>query len=169
MQHTERTISTPSASLQPPPRDMKRLLSALWVFAMFNYLYADVMGLMDSTLLTQYLRGQVDSLRITGEFLFYAAVLMEIPIAMTLLSRVLPHRANRWANIVAGIIKTAAVAGSLLIGAPTGYYLFFATIEIACTMLIVVLAWRWVPRDEPGTIRPSGDDRGRDVLRGALG
>ncbi|WP_437659092.1 DUF6326 family protein [Sorangium sp. So ce1182] len=146
MPHPERTLSTPSAAIHPPPRDMKRLLSALWVFAMFNYLYADVMGLMDSTLLAQFLGGQVGSLRITGEFLFGAAVLMEIPIAMTLLSRVLPHRANRWANIVAGIIKTAAVAGTLLIGHPTGYYLFFALIEIACTTLIVVLAWRWQPR-----------------------
>ncbi|XYH99265.1 DUF6326 family protein [Sorangium sp. So ce1128] len=148
MPHTERTLSTPSAAIHPPPRDMKRLLSALWVFAMFNYLYADVMGLMDSTLLAQYLRGQVDSLRITREFLFGAAVLMEIPIAMTLLSRVLPHRANRWANIVAGIIKTAAVAGTLSFGSTTGYYLFFATIELACTALIVVLAWRWEPRSE---------------------
>ncbi|WP_434045584.1 MULTISPECIES: DUF6326 family protein [Sorangium] len=145
MPSTERTLSTPSAAISPPPRDMRGLLSALWVFAMFNYLYADVMGLMDSTLLTQYLRGQVDSLRITRELLFGAAVLMEIPIAMTLLSRVLPHRANRWANIVAGIIKTAAVAGTLSIGSATGYYLFFATIEIACTTLIVVLAWRWAP------------------------
>ncbi|MGK3959373.1 DUF6326 family protein [Sorangium sp. So ce118] len=148
MPHPERTLSTPSAAIHPPPRDMKRLLSALWVFAMFNYLYADVVGLMDSTLLAQFLRGQVGSFRITGEFLFGAAVLMEIPIAMTLLSRVLPHRANRWANIVAGIIKTAAVAGTLWIGDPTGYYLFFALIEIACTTLIVVLAWRWEPRSE---------------------
>ncbi|WP_437620294.1 DUF6326 family protein [Sorangium sp. So ce1151] len=146
MPHPERTLSTPSTAIHPPPRDMKRLLSALWVFAMFNYLYADVMGLMDSTLLAQFLRGQVGSLRITGEFLFGAAVLMEIPIAMTLLSRVLPHRANRWANIVAGVIKTAVVAGTLWIGHPTGYYLFFALIEIACTALIVVLAWRWEPR-----------------------
>jgi MFS family permease len=169
MQPTQRTISTPSAAIQPPPRDMRPLLSALWVFAMFNYLYADLMGLMDSTLLAQYLRGQVGSLQITGEFLFAAAVLMEIPIAMTLLSRVLPHRANRWANIVAGVIKTAAVAGTLLIGSATGYYLFFATIEIACTALIVVLAWRWAPRDAPENTRSSADDRGRDVASVASG
>src|SRR5689334_15710788 len=146
MPHPERTLSPPSAAIHPPPRDIKRLLSALWVFAMFNYLYADVVGLMDATLLAQFLRGQVGSLPITGEFLFAAAVLMEIPIAMTLLSRVLPYRGNRWANIVAGVIKTAAVAGTLSIGHPTGYYLFFASIEIACTTLIVVLAWRWAPR-----------------------
>ncbi|WP_437477099.1 DUF6326 family protein [Sorangium sp. So ce1014] len=146
MRHPEHTLSTPPAAIHPPPRDMERLLSALWVFAMFNYLYADVVGLMDSTMLAQFLRGQVDSLRITREFLLGAAVLMEIPIAMTLLSRVLPHRANRWANIVAGAVKTAVVAATLMMGPAAGYYLFFATIEIACTTLIVVLAFRWKPR-----------------------
>ena len=37
------------------------------------------------------------------------AVLMETAIAMVLLSRVLKYGANRWANIIVGIIHTAAV------------------------------------------------------------
>jgi Family of unknown function (DUF6326) len=37
------------------------------------------------------------------------AVLMEIPMAMIVLSLILKPAANRWANIVAGIIETAAV------------------------------------------------------------
>lgn len=125
--------------------ERKGLLSALWVFVMFNYLYADVMGLMDPILLKQFLKGQVDSLPITQEFLFAAAILMEIPIAMTILSRVLKYRANRWANIVAGSLKTLVVLGSLFIGKVTLYYVFFSTIEMACTALIVGLAWKWAP------------------------
>jgi hypothetical protein len=121
----------------------RTLFSTLWIFVMFNYLYADVMGLMDSSLLRQYLTGQVDSVSITPGFLLAAGVLMEVPIAMTLLSRVLPYRANRLANIAAGMLKTAAVAASLFVGTPTVYYVFFATIEIACTVGIVVVAWRW--------------------------
>ncbi len=39
--------------------DRKVLLSTMWIFAMFNYLYADVIGLMDHTLLTQMLAGTV--------------------------------------------------------------------------------------------------------------
>ena len=119
------------------------VLSTLWIFVMFNYLYADVMGLMDASLLRQYLAGRVQSLDITPAFLLAAAVLMEIPIAMTLLSRVLPFRANRRANMGAGTIKTVVVALTLFIGTPTIYYAFFAMIEIACTIGIVVLAWRW--------------------------
>ena len=48
---------------------------------------------------------------ITPGFLLLAAVLAEVPIAMIVLSRVLKHRANRWANIVAGVITIAYVAG----------------------------------------------------------
>lgn len=139
---------------QNPPDDRRALLSSLWVFAMFNYLYADVMGLMDPPILKQYLSGQVDSLAITQELLFGAAILMEIPIAMTILSRVLNYRANRWANIVAGTLKTLVVLGSLFVGKATIYYVFFATIEMACTAFIVGLAWRWAPPEdcahEPG-------------------
>jgi len=71
------------------------------------------------------------------------AVLMETAIAMVLLSRVLPYRANRWANIVAGIFHTAFVAWSLFGGTTSLFYAFFATIEIACTLFIVWYAWTW--------------------------
>jgi Family of unknown function (DUF6326) len=131
----------PAASALAP----QRLLPALWVFVMFNYLYADVLGLMDASLLKQLLNGHVDSLAITPGLLLTGAVLMEIPIAMTLLSRILPYRANRWSNVAAGVIKTVAVAGTLHVGTTTVYYAFFATIEIACTLCIVVVAWRWRP------------------------
>ncbi|MGC4093283.1 MAG: DUF6326 family protein [Polyangiaceae bacterium] len=125
--------------------DMKMVLSTLWVFAMFNYLYADVMGLMDASLLKQFLSGEVGGLKVSQSFLLSAALLMEIPIAMVLLSRLLAYRANRWANIVSGVIKTVAVLASLFVGKPTLYYLFFSSIEVACTSVIVYLAWQWKP------------------------
>jgi hypothetical protein len=122
----------------------RTLLSAAWVFAMFNYLYADVMGLMDASLLRQFLTGHVAGMTISPTFLFGAAVLMEIPIAMTLLSKVLEHRANCIANLVAGSLKTVVVALTFFVDRPTPYYLFFSLIEIACTGFIVVTAWKWV-------------------------
>jgi hypothetical protein len=72
-----------------------------------------------------------------------AAILVEIFIAMVLLSRVLPYRANRWANIAAGTIMTAVQSVTLFVGIPAPYYLFFSVIEIATTVLIVWFAWNW--------------------------
>lgn len=137
------SASTTSSRAPSEPIDRRVMFSALWVFAMLNYLYADVLSLMDPILLPQWVRGEVDGLRITRPFLFGAAVMMEVPIAMTILARVLPPRANRRANLFAAAFKTLAVGASLLVGTPNAHYLFFATIELACTSLIFVQAWRW--------------------------
>src|SRR5918997_3279161 len=123
--------------------DMKSKLSTLWIFVALNYLYCDIVSLMDPELLPQYLRGNVNGLEFTPGFLLGAAILVEIFIAMVLLSRVLPYRANRWANIAAGTIMTAVQSATLFVGTPAPYYLFFSVIEIATTVLIVWFAWNW--------------------------
>lgn len=122
----------------------KTLLSSLWIFVTFNYLYCDLIGLMDASLLRQYLTGKVEGMEINERFLLYAAILMEIPISMVLLSRILPKRPNAWANILAAFIKTGVMIITLFIGNPTEYYWFFACIEISTTVFIFVLAVKWL-------------------------
>lgn len=111
---------------------------------MLNYLYCDVMALMDPVLLNEFITGTVGGMEINERFLLGAAILMEIPIAMVLLSRILDYRANRLANIIAGSIKTVVMIMTMFIGMPSLYYLFFGTIEIACTAFIVWYAWTWL-------------------------
>jgi hypothetical protein len=128
--------------------DPKVFLSTLWIFVMFNYLYCDVMGLMDPVILNQLLTGDLGFVKITEGFLLGASILMEIPIAMVLLSRVLNYSANRWANIIAGSLKTVVMIGSMFLGdGPTLYYLFFGTIEMICTAYIVWYAWNWTQEE----------------------
>ena len=124
-------------------RDMKVRLSLLWIFAIFNYLYADVTALMDSSVLKELMKGYAGHIQISQGFLLGGAILMETAIAMVLLSRLLKYRANRWANIIVGAIHTAAVGASMFVGTPTPYYIFFGTIEIACTLFIIGYAWTW--------------------------
>jgi hypothetical protein len=129
--------------------DRKILLSTLWIFAILNYLYSDIMGIMDVNLLKQYLTGTVNGMEMNENFLLGAAILMEIPIAMVLLSRILNYRYNRWANIIAGVIMTLVQTATLFAGEPTKYYLFCSMIEIGTTVSIVWLAWKWI---NPGTV-----------------
>lgn len=129
-------------------KDKNQLLSTTWIFVTLNYLYCDLIGLMDSTLLKQYLTGNVDGLAINESFLLYAGILMEIPIVMVLLSKILPKNINCWANIIAGSIKTIAMIATFFIGTVTIYYLFFAIIEIATTIFIVVYALKWLKQKE---------------------
>lgn len=125
-------------------KDRKMILSNLWIFATLNYLYCDVMSLMDSGLLSQYLTGTINGMHINGGFLLGAAILMEIPIGMVLLSRLLMFRANRWANIVAGSIMTIVQTLAMFMGMPAPYYMFCGTIEVLTTAFIVWYAWKWV-------------------------
>lgn len=141
-----------------PKISMKEKLSLLWIFVMFNYIYCDILGLMDANILKQFLTGSVDGMEITQGFLFAGAILMEIPIVMILLSRFLKYKANRIANIIAGSIKTVAMLLTMFVGTPTLYYLFFGSIEIACTSYIIWLAWNWKKSPEP--ILPNQDAAG---------
>ena len=125
--------------------DTRERLSLLWMFALLNYLYADVVALFA-------IAGARNPFEPLSQWaLMGSAVLMEIPIAMILASRLLPFRANRLANIIAGGIVTL-VNGFLTFvpplvgwGRPPAFpeYLFFATIETVCTVVIIRQAWSW--------------------------
>ncbi|HEX2947400.1 MAG TPA: DUF6326 family protein [Clostridia bacterium] len=129
-------------------KDRKVLLSTLWIFVTLNYLYCDVLSLMDPDLLKQFLTGTVGSMHMTQGVLFGAAILMEIPISLVLLSRILKYKANRWANMVAGTIMTVVQLSSLFTGAPSLYYNFFSIIEITCTIFIFIVALKWSKNEE---------------------
>jgi Family of unknown function (DUF6326) len=125
--------------------DTKERLSLLWLFALLNYLYADVVGLWAMA------GSRISFKSLPPWALMGSAVLMEIPIAMILLCRLLPFRANRLANIIAGCVLTL-VNGFLTFvpplagwGRPPAFaeYLFFATIETVCTSVIIWRAWTW--------------------------
>src|SRR6185437_16805520 len=80
--------------------DIKERLSLLWLFALLNYLYADVVALWD-IVGSRNFHAQLPPWALMG-----SAVLMEIPIAMIVACRLLPFRANRLANIIAGVFLT---------------------------------------------------------------
>lgn len=122
----------------------KDVLSTIWVFVTINYLYCDLIGLMDASLLKQYLTGQVEGMIISKEFLLYAGILMEIPISMILLSKILPNKANAWTNVAASLVKSLVMVATLFMGTPTIYYLFFAVIEISTTIFVFVYALQWL-------------------------
>ena len=119
------------------------LFTFLWIFVLLNYLYCDIVGLMDATLLKQYLTGKVGGMDITQEFLLGGGILMEIPIAMILISKFAGFQVNKWSNLGAGLIMSLVQIASLLIGKPTNYYFFFSIIEISTTITICYLSITW--------------------------
>src|SRR5450432_4566524 len=81
-------------------QDTKERLSQFWLFALLNYLYADVLALF------AFVGSPNSAPHLPQWALLGSAVLMEIPIAMIVACRLLPFRANRLANIIAGVILT---------------------------------------------------------------
>lgn len=118
--------------------DTKVLLSTLWIVVLFNMLKADILSL--------YIPGVFDEMaRFAGDtpitqLMLGAAVMIEIAIVMILLSRLLPYKVNRWANIAASFITIVFIIGG---GATYPHYIFIATVEVVCLLLIAWNAWRW--------------------------
>jgi hypothetical protein len=126
-------------------KERKVILSTLWIFATVNYIFCDVVTLMNPEDLKQILTGTVGNVQMNQGFLLGAAIMMEIPFVMILLSRLLKYKANRWANIIAGSIMTLIQISSLFAGSALSlHYIFYSIIEISCTLFIVWYAWRWV-------------------------
>lgn len=126
-------------------KNRKVILSTLWIFVLANYIYCDILSHMNPEFLKILMEGgQFPGLSpINQKFLFLVGILMEIPISMVLLSRVLNYKVNRIANIIAGSIMTLVQIGTLFIGTPELHYIFYSVIEIATTAFIVLYAIRW--------------------------
>ena len=109
----------------------------LWVFVVFNYLYADIVILIFQPGAYQAMAGRMPPAVALG-----ATLVMELLLAMAFLSRVLAHSYNRWFNIVGGIVGTLFVGVTLNPRSPIAY-LGLASVEIASTLFIVWYAWTW--------------------------
>lgn len=124
--------------------DPRVVLQSVWVVAVLNYLFCDLLGLMHAPDLQGFLDGEVGGIAITTGFLLGAGLLMEIPIAMVLVSRLAPYRIARPAGIVAGTVMTLVQVASLGFGSEvTPHYAFFSLIEVSATVVIVWRAWTW--------------------------
>jgi hypothetical protein len=119
---------------------MQARLSTLWTFVLVNMVFADIFSFMVPGALAQIATGLVDGIQLTPGFLLIAAMLTEIPMAMIILARLLPHLANRWANILGGVFTILWVIG---LGSATPHYVFIASVEVITCGCIVWLAWRW--------------------------
>ncbi|MEL6870395.1 MAG: DUF6326 family protein [Pseudomonadota bacterium] len=122
--------------------DRKQLLSLLWIFLTVNYIYCDVFTLHHAESLQAFITGEAGGMKITEQFLLYFAFIMQIPMAMIVLSRVLAFRLNKYLNIVAALISGSIQSVTLYMGG-TLHYVFFSIIEIGTAVAIIYFAATW--------------------------
>ncbi len=120
--------------------DTKVLLLTLWIVVMINMAYADILSLHIPGTLEEVAKTSVSTGTPIPQLMLGGAIMLEIPIAMIFLSRVLKYKVNRWTNIIASVITIAYVVGG---GVSYPHYIFIATIEVICLLLILWTAWTW--------------------------
>ena len=124
----------------------KTLLSVLWIFLTVNYIFCDVFTLHHAESLQIFLTGEAGGMKITEEFLLYFAFIMQIPMAMILLSKYLVRKPNKYLNILAAVITGSIQSVTLYMGG-TLHYVFFSIIEISVAVSILFVAVTWKDDD----------------------
>ena len=120
--------------------ETKVLLSTLWIMVMINMLKADILSLYIPGSAEELARTSVSTGASIPQLMLIGAIMGQLGIAMIILSRVLKYGINRWVNIVVGIVTIAYIWGG---GSSYPHYIFIATVETLCLLLIVWFAARW--------------------------
>jgi hypothetical protein len=123
--------------------NIKLKLSVLWVTLMLFYIYADILGFYTPGNIEKVVSGEIGGMQITEGFLFAMAIWMAIPSLMVFLSLTLKANANRWVNIIVGIVSIVALIATFFVGEFSARYTFQAVIEGVLITLIIWSAWKW--------------------------
>jgi hypothetical protein len=116
------------------------LISTIWIFILLNIVFRDLHQFGKKGFLEEISSGIVNGVVISEELMLVAGILVEIPILMVLLSRILNNKANKWANIIAGTITLGVFATAV----PSADMddLFHLIIEVAAILWIFKIAWK---------------------------
>jgi hypothetical protein len=117
--------------------DVRVKLSTLWIVVMINMIFADIFTIMVELVNKNTLGELPGDVKMV---MAVAAIVTNIPILMIYLSRILPYKSNRLANIIAGIFTIIYVTGG---GSLTPHYIIVASIEVIILLIIVVKSWKW--------------------------
>ncbi len=110
-------------------------LSSLWIFILLNMILRDLHEFP-----TEGYVEEMMSLKLSGGTMLLYAFIVEIPILMVVLPRVLNNTMNKWANTFAVVITMLGILSTL----PTGDMddVFFATVNSVASLVIIITAWR---------------------------
>ena len=122
--------------------DVKLKMSALWIFKSFSSIVYAFMMFMEEGVIEDVIAGEFLGMEIGPEILLVGTIESWIPMVMIVLSLTLNKKANRWINIIAGIVFTAFSLISLVDALTAHGILMWVSAAIA-TLVVVWYAWKW--------------------------
>ena len=124
-------------------RDPRAVLSMLWVYVLLNTLFRDIHEFFRDGFIEEVISGRVNGTELT---MVTAALVLQLPLSMVVLSRILPRHVNRLANIAISVLTGASVVGTWPKDADDIAFAVFATIGL---LAIIAYSWTWQPRPVP--------------------
>ena len=124
-------------------------LSVLWLFWIFGFLVHMFLALFEKGVIEQIIAGEFVGIQITSGAMLFFAIFMLVPLVMAPVSLILKDKANRWANVVVGIVYTGLCVfdsiGTAIfdISALSAYAILMYISHIVASALIVWYAWKW--------------------------
>lgn len=111
------------------------LLSTLWLFVLLNMIFRDLHEMAKKSFIEQILSSEI-----TEELLLVFGFVLEIPILMVVLSRILNDKANKWTNFFAVLV----LVGGVLSTAPSADMddIFFMIMQCGALVVIVMTSWK---------------------------
>lgn len=110
------------------------LLSTLWIFVLFNMILRDLHEFP-----TEGYVEMMMSLQLSEEAMLFYAFIVEIPILMVVLSKVLNNKVNKLVNTIAVVISSLGILYTLPSGHMDEY--FFAIANTAAFLVIIRTSW----------------------------
>ena len=120
-------------------------ISVLWLFMAVAMSAHSVLSFMERDVVEQMWEKQMG-----GGMLVFMALFWLVPLIMAALSLTLKDSANRWANIVLGIVFTLLNIGHLVehLTPPVVHQILILASTVVVTALIAWYAWKWPKQEE---------------------
>jgi len=127
--------------------DWKIKIAALWIVYEFTGIWVPMLELYLPGFMEEIISGEMGGTPITPELLLMLAILMMIAPIMAFMSLTLKNKANRWTNIILGIV----FAGFALVfpveylakqSAYSAFVVLLGIIGFVAAALIVWYAWK---------------------------
>ena len=121
-------------------QNRKTVLSTLWLFILLNIIFRDIHQYALKSHLEMLLTGFYNGTEVTDWLMLMGGFIVEIPILMVLLSRILKRKFNRPVNLVACVLTVGVFLAEL----PSDMDdVFFKVIQFAALGVIAWIAWKW--------------------------
>ena len=121
-------------------------LAGLWTTLMLLYIYCDIFSTFRPGHLEQAIQGKMGPFAVSQGTLAVFGLLMIIPALMVAFILFAAARTGKWVSIIVGVVYSLVNIGNLA-GETWLYYWLYGLLELAITIIIIVVSAKWLKEE----------------------